>query len=219
MSYILEALRKMEKQARRDSMAESSWVDDLAIPSDDEKIVGKRTSKLLVAVCIFFGTSGILTGLLFYEGNQPLEKNQPSKLQSKSVVDSPKSVPPKAPENLNKIPGYVSTAPIKGVTLSELRSKLHVEDKEANKENLRINSTPPQVSKLKKVIDLTNSYKLTSTGEINNRKYATIERNNYHIGDDFKGMTITDIDKDRVRLKGKQSEQSYVIIFRYKNLQ
>jgi len=224
MSYILEALRKMERQTRRDSQPES-WVDDLSAPSDEEKIGDKRTSKLLVAVSIFFGASGIITGLLFYEGNQAVEKNQNPIIQSKPVLDSPKSAPPEASRNLNKKPESVPPPWAKGVTLSEIRTKLTVKDKGANKEKLGLidieksKSVPTAVPKLPRhrtEIDLTNSYRLTSTGEMNNRKYATIERNDYYIGDEFRGMIITDINKDRVRLKGKESGQPYVIIFRYK---
>jgi len=228
MSYILEALRKMERQARRDSQTES-WVDDLSAPSDEENTEDKKTSKLLVAVSILFGASGILTGLLFYEGNQAVEKNQNPIIQSGHILDSPKSAPPEASRNLNKMPESVSPTQVKGVTLSELRLRLPVKDeiknKETDKEKLSVievergKSGPkalPLLPKSKTVIDLTYSYRLTSTGEMNHRKYATIERNDYYIGDEFRGMIITDIHKDRVHLKGKERGQPYVIIFRYK---
>ena len=66
-----------------------------------------------------------------------------------------------------------------------------------------------------RVIDLTQRYRLTSTGEVNARKYATIERNDYFIGDAFMGMTVSDIHRDRVYLRGKDPSRQYVIIFRY----
>ena len=64
-------------------------------------------------------------------------------------------------------------------------------------------------------IDLSRKYKLTSTGEVNDRKYATIERDDYFIGDKFMGMVISDIRRDRVYLRKDGSSQRYVIIFRY----
>jgi len=66
-----------------------------------------------------------------------------------------------------------------------------------------------------RVIDLTQRYRLSSTGEVENRKYATIERNDYFIGDTFMGMTVSDIQRDRVYLRGKDPSRQYVIIFRY----
>jgi len=224
MSYILEALRKMERQTRKDSQPES-WVDDLSMESEEEKTVVRGPNRLLVAISIFFGASGILTGLLFYEGNQVKEKNQNPIIQSKAVLDSPKSAPPTASRNLNKVPESVPPPQTKGVTLAEIRSRVTVKEKGANKEKLEIinleksKSVPtalPKSLKHKTLIDLTNSYRLTSTGAMNNRKYATIERHDYYIGDEFLDMVITDIKKDRVHLKGKENGQPYVIIFRYK---
>ncbi|MBW1887935.1 MAG: hypothetical protein JRI52_06240 [Deltaproteobacteria bacterium] len=224
MSYILEALRKMERQTRKDSQPES-WVDDLSMESEEEKTVVRGPNRLLVAVSIFFGASGILTGLLFYEGKQAVEEKRNPIMQSKTVLDSPKSVPPTASGDLKKVPESVPSPQAKGVTLSEIRTKLAMKDKGANKEKLGLidleksKSVPTAVSKLPKhktVIDLTNSYRLTSTGAMNNRRYATIERHDYYIEDEFMDMVITDIKKDRVHLKGKGNGQPYVIIFRYK---
>lgn len=224
MSYILEALRKMERQTRKDSQPES-WVDDLSVESEEERAVFRGPNRLLVVVSIFFGASGILTGLLFYEGKQGMEKNQNSIIQTKPALDNPKSAPPKASRDLNKIPESVPPPQAKGVTLSEIRTRLTVEEKEANKEKLELidlekgTPVPKALHKLPKhktAIDLTNSYRLTSTGAMNNRKYATIERHDYYIGDEFMDMVIKDIKKDRVHLKGKENDQTYVIIFRYK---
>lgn len=224
MSYILEALRKMERQTRRDSEPES-WVDDLSMESEEEKTVVRGPNRLLVAISIFFGASGILTGLLFYEGKQAVEEKQNPIIQSKTVLDSPKSAPPTASRDLNKVPESVPPPQAKGGTLSEIRTTLTVKDKRARKEKLGLidleksKSVPTAVPKLPKhktAIDLTNNYRLTSTGAMNNRKYATIERHDYYIGDEFMDMVITDIKKDQVHLKGKENGQPYVIIFRYK---
>ena len=224
MSYILEALRKMERQTRKDSQSES-WVDDLSVESEGERAAVRGPNRLLMAASIFFGVSGIITGLLLYEGKQAVEKNQNPIIQSKPVVNSPKSAPPKVTEYPNKVSGSVSKASVKGVTLAELNAKLSAKSKKADKENpsaenlergKSVPPPPPQIPKSKTMIDLTNSYRLTSTGAMNNRKYATIERKDYYIGDEFMDMVITDIKRDRVHLKGKRNDQTYVIIFRYK---
>ena len=66
------------------------------------------------------------------------------------------------------------------------------------------------------IIDLTDRYRLTSTGVVDKRKYATIDRQDFFKGDIFKGMLIVDIEKDRVYLMGEKSRQRYVIVFRYR---
>jgi hypothetical protein len=77
-------------------------------------------------------------------------------------------------------------------------------------------TAPPPQARQERVIDLTDRHRLTSTGSVKERKYATIDRNDYFIGDEFKGMVVTAIEKDRVQLRGKGDGQRYVIIFRYR---
>ena len=77
----------------------------------------------------------------------------------------------------------------------------------------------PKIKKKEEVkkrrIDLTQKYKLTSTGHTNGRKHATIDKKTCRIGEKFMGMIITDIQKDSVHLKDKSTDERYVIVFRY----
>ncbi|MEW6667846.1 MAG: hypothetical protein AB1512_21765 [Thermodesulfobacteriota bacterium] len=51
---------------------------------------------------------------------------------------------------------------------------------------------------------------------MNQKKYATLDRNDYSVGDEFMGMVLTAIERDRVHLKGKADGQRYVIRFGYR---
>ena len=230
MSYILEALRKMEQHKRRDSKSES-WVDELSSESELEKTDSKRQNRLIVAVSIFFGVSGIITGFLFYHGNEVQEKNRTSFVQSEHAAEGLTTPPVARDTNTTPSPVQNKKEPaekafpssLKGVTFSEIISNLSMKEGAADREKPPVKKTTrtlPSVSSLlpkqDTMIDLTGSYRLTSTGKANNRKYATIDRSDYYLGDEFKGMIITGIGKDRVHLKGKERGRRYVIIFRYK---
>jgi hypothetical protein len=67
-----------------------------------------------------------------------------------------------------------------------------------------------------KEIVLTGRYRLSSTGEVNQKKYATLDRKDYSVGEEFMGMVLTAIERDRVHLKGKTDGQRYVIRFGYR---
>ena len=118
-------------------------------------------------------------------------------------------------------------SPPKGITLTEaataplpqvaLKSKNPapppVRQKEPVKKVEKI--LPPSESQT--MVDLTNKFKLTSTGTSANGRYASIDGITYYLGDEFEGMILTNIQRDRVFLKEKKGWQQYKIVFRYKN--
>lgn len=259
MSYILEALKKMEAQRKGDNLPES-WVDNLTVTPPKEKAGIINGSRLIVAVSILFGVCGISIGLLlFYTGQAPnksLPVANPVVPQStkKTIrADTPPSpvISPKyqtattsetsskdmalstsgllIPERPLKKDGGAGKLPAMTKSFDNIRQLSEKEISNDNKKHggikkaaavstdLPVTSrpSPPELINLE-LIDLTNQYKLSSTGDTNGRKYATIEKNSYHIGDAFNGMIITGIKKDRVNLKGENDVRNYVIIFRYK---
>jgi hypothetical protein len=75
----------------------------------------------------------------------------------------------------------------------------------------------PPIPKPAPVVDLTTRYKLTATGEMHDRKVATIDGKVYTEGDAFKGgLMVSRIAKDRVFLTDREKGAKYVIIFRYR---
>jgi hypothetical protein len=74
----------------------------------------------------------------------------------------------------------------------------------------------PQSSPDGGLIDLTDTYKLTSTGMVEDRAYATIDRQTYHTGDCLSGMVITAIKSDRVYLEERRDGRRFIIVFPYK---
>jgi hypothetical protein len=237
MSYILDALRKMERQKRRDSGTES-WVDQLTGESDEEKSEAKGQGRLIVGVSIFFGVTGIIAALLFYFDTPVLEKEgsqavQTGPVQAKTeraqqVSSDLATTAPASPrmEGLPKDQGpspLKTEAGVKALTLSEIQSALAGKTEGAeNEKSLGAKSDPPLTTSLPShpkqtgVIDLTARYRLTSTGNANDRRVATIDGKDVYTGDEFAGMVITEIERDRVHLKRKGDGQRYLIIFRYK---
>ena len=274
MSYILEALRKMERQ-RRSEFGEDSWVKDLSAFPEEERTRHRNPRFIVIVASLVFGICGLLTGVLLYHGNDASRKadSAPARheqgIQHRTVenqtvqtrVDTPSI--PTSPAPTSSAAGSPPQGH-QGVTLSAVRASLPASAPEAGKETLMRSREPlppilpddvggaegveaggsarkrlPEEGEdamkgatvLKsdaplsipasegtsgdRVIDLTQKYRLTSTGEVNARKYATIERNDYFIGDTFMGMTVSGIYKDRVYLRGRDPSQQYVIIFRY----
>jgi len=274
VSYILEALRKMERQRRHESEPES-WVEDVSAESDEERIRGKSPGLMIIAVSIFFGICGVVTGILLYQGNDVPRPSEKVAAQTKPLPQStaPSSVgqddrnggrttPIPLPRQGEPKKEKGSLPPPRGVTLSAIKASQPKPSplfgKEAAKDPalppilsddvaaekppavkevipkpvpnekedvmegavvLKSNAPlPPKISEeplSDRAIDLTRKYRLSSTGEVHDRKYATIERNDYFIGDNFMGMVISDIQRDRVYLRKDGSSQRYVIIFRY----
>jgi len=216
MSYILEALRKMERQKRKESRSDS-LMDDITVDFEEEKEGWKNPGLLLIVASIFFGISGVVLGLLFYQGEEALEKDFSAAMESTSTIEKaeePSShsvkgtiVKSQSIQKETSLPKDETPAPIKSVTLSDITSSLP-----RNQEKKKVEFEQDRV------IDLTETYRLTSTGKAGNRRYATIDRRDYYVGDDFMGMKITDIQKDRVHLREKASGQQYVIVFPYNRL-
>ena len=237
MSYILDALKKMERQRRLDSQMES-LLDNLSLEPLEERTKGRIPSRLIVAASIFFGVSGLLAGLIFYHGNKVPVSDRLATAKPKLPFQQQPVEPTLVQKDAVFSEGTSSLSPAGKATLAETKPGLELEEVVKEQENLaaikpgveqeKAVKEPDEpvkvkprlkleetVKKLGKPFDLTRTYKLTSTGEMDNRKYATIERQDYHIGDRFKDMIITDIRNDRVFLKGKKPGQHYVIIFRY----
>ncbi len=237
MSYILDALKKMERQRRLDSQMES-LLDNISLEPLEEKAGGRTPSRLIVAASIFFGVSGLLAGLIFYHGNKVPVSDRVATAKPKPPLQQQPAKPAPVQKDAVSSEGTGSLSPVGRVTPAEIKPR--PEPEEAVKEQGEQTAIKPEfeqekavkepdepaevkprlelektVRELGKPFDLTGTYKLTSTGEMNNRKYATIERQDYHIGDLFKDMIITDIRNDRVFLKGKKPGQHYVIVFRY----
>ena len=108
-----------------------------------------------------------------------------------------------------------SIAPAKSVKLSAVvqqSSQASVQ----KKTDTAVTESSPASPEVRKPVDLTERYKLSSTGKNDGGPYATIEGTAYNIGDRFGDLIITKIEKDRVYLKQKKNGQSYVIVFRYK---
>jgi hypothetical protein len=239
MSYILEALRKMDKQRKLDS-ADGSWVESLTAEPEEEKEETHRPVRWLVAASIFFGLAGIITGFVLYSGSQIPDKEPSPTVQERKAPPQPERTAA-APE-VSALPSASSRseeaqpldkAPPKprpkvetqALTVSEIKAALVAkEESQEVKKAPEAKVVPPEPvpsapgSPLRqdKVIDLTGRYRLSSTGEVNQRKYATLERNDYIVGDEFMGMILTAIEKDRVHLKGKADGQRYVIRFGYR---
>lgn len=254
MSYILDALGKMEKQKARDSEKES-WVNDLSVDSEEDRKHHKRSSKVIVGVSIFFGICGIVGGLLLNSngGNQeriaeevilkekPILNTEPvmpdkrtgstilgkdkinaekpisiaeaeKELKEKKDVATiedqtpyqPPVIPGPKPENIHEIKATLSGR-------QDTKKKIIVQNK-----NRQDGIVEKPATKMQKMIDLTGRYRLTSTGKVDGKKYATIEGNDYFIGDSFKNMVVKDIGKDRVFFAGKEGNKDYIIIFRYR---
>ena len=272
MSYILEALRKMERHRRHESEPES-WVEDVSAEPEEGRTGRKSPGLIIIVVSIFFGICGVLTGMLLYQGDdvpRPGEKiaaqtkpfPQPLKTAPQAAGqderNSDKTAPLPLPRESQK--GLLPTP--RGVTLSAIKDSQPTPTPPPKREAAKDPALPPilsddvggrqEINAQKDVqdplpekkedvmegavllksdaplpekafeepakdrpIDLSRKYKLTSTGEVNDRKYATIERDDYFIGDNFGGMVISDIQRDRVYLSKDGSSQRYVIIFRY----
>ncbi|MFC1825141.1 hypothetical protein ACFL9T_20705 [Thermodesulfobacteriota bacterium] len=232
MSYILEALKKMELQRKKDSHGES-WVEALSDDQEEEKPHKSRLSRLIMSVSIFFGVGGMLTGLFLYHRIGVQKNSSNPIIQPKVVAVKPQTAQNKS-QSLDPKPASQPrvNAPLvatrrpsseKATTLASVVTRAPSPKKDHQREapdETEILQPPspaaPPLSRNAKMIDLTNRYRLSSTGEIEDRKYATIERRDYQINDEFKGMIITDIGRDRVQLKAKENGQKFVIIFRYK---
>jgi hypothetical protein len=231
MSYILEALRKMEKQKRRDSRTES-WIDELSVETGEVEGGEKGPGRMLVMISILFGIAGIFAGLLFYHAGQIPDRDIAADIQSKAAGQEAKTTreaakavhAEPAPASKQRIPVEKDApGPSRGVTLSDIKAGLDIKKGIEDKGTglvLKVDTdpSPPQSTpdRPNRLNDLTDRYRLTSTGKANNRKYATIDRRDYRIGEGFEGLVITDIEKDRVYLRKKQGTQRYVIIFRYR---
>ena len=270
MSYILEALRKMERHRRHESEPES-WVEDVSAEPEEGRTGRKSPGLIIIVVSIFFGICGVLTGMLLYQGDDVPGPGEKIAAQTKpsSQSTAPSSIDQDdrnggrtTPIPLPREPEKGSLPPPRGVTLSAIKDAQPTPSPPAKREAAKDPALPPVLSDdvsgkqeinaqkdvqdplpekkegvmegavlLKsdsplpekineepakdRAIDLSRKYKLTSTGEVNDRKYATIERDDYFIGDNFVGMVISDIQRDRVYLRKDGSSQRYVIIFRY----
>ncbi|MBW1799181.1 MAG: hypothetical protein JRJ85_00495 [Deltaproteobacteria bacterium] len=230
MSYILEALRKMERQRRKDDDAEA-WVNELAAEPDEKSTFSKNPSRLLVAASIVFGASGILAGLIFYQDNSSADREKGQMNPSPVITDArkppsrvgPQIAKPTLPAEDKEAPSEPESTASQGTTISQIKSTMASSEGAVEKRTptrgMNVSAAAPIPRPQQKpvdIIDLTDRYRLTSTGAVDKRKYATIDRQDYFKGDIFKGMLIVDIKKDRVYLMGEKSKQRYVIVFRYR---
>lgn len=229
MSYILEALRKMERQKRRDRQGES-WIDVISVEPEQTRRKGKNPGRFLVGISVLFGVAGILAGLMFHNGHEAAEGDAVTLISAGSAGNGSESAVKgtgrvedgttgaRTPDGFATKLGPNSS---RGVTLSEIRSRYGIRENGGEPIRVAPKGTPDDSSisfrpeGAKGVIDLTHRCRLTSTGEANQKKYATIDKQDYHIGDEFKGLVITGIEKDRVHLSEKKGDRQYVIIFRY----
>jgi hypothetical protein len=85
------------------------------------------------------------------------------------------------------------------------------------KKTIRKTEAVPALSESQTTVDLTNRFKLSSTGTSAKGGYASIDGGTYYLGDEFEGMMIMEIRRDRVFLKEKNGWQQFKIVFRYKN--
>ncbi|MEW6667843.1 MAG: hypothetical protein AB1512_21750 [Thermodesulfobacteriota bacterium] len=249
MSYILEALRKMDKQRKQDS-TDGSWVESLTAEPEEEKEKPHRPVRWLVAASIFFGLAGIITGFVLYHGSQAPEKEPAPAVQAKKAPAKPERTvqAPSAPARSEEAQAVEKAPPrprpkaeSQAQTLSEIKAALVAREESPEvkkpraapvaKEESQEVGKPPEAKVVSpapalpgpgapprqdKVVDLTGRYRLSSTGEVNQKKYATLDRNDYSVGDEFMGMVLTAIERDRVHLKGKVDGQRYVIRFGYR---
>lgn len=257
MSYILEALRKMEKQRKQDSI-EGSWVESLTAELEGEKKETHRAMRWLVAASVFFGLAGIITGFVLYHDSRIPEKGpvplvqetkaDPKPERPQATTEQALGVPASPAGNqqtqaMEKSPAALTrpNVGLQALTLSEVRAaRLAGEEAQDSKRPKgltiprdegreiqspremeevapkRVPPAPESPQPQDNVTDLTGRYRLSSTGEMNQKKYATLDRNDYSIGDEFMGMVITDIQRDRVHLKGKADGRRYVIRFGYR---
>ena len=117
-------------------------------------------------------------------------------------------------------------SPPKGITLSEAATsqsgKTDLQNRNPSTPSKRPKDSAGKTEKVlpfsesQKTVDLTNRFKLTSTGTNANGRYASIEGVTYYLGDEFVGMILIKIQSDRVFLKEKNGWQQFMIIFRYK---
>jgi hypothetical protein len=261
VSYILEALRKMERQRRHESGSES-WVEDVSSEPEEERSRRSRAGLVIITVSIFFGICGVLAGILLYqESDAPTPKvtaqsrprpqragpiptdssPQPDTQQAGAALPQPKGVtlsairevqpaPPRpaAVREMEKdaaLPPILSddAGGIRDMDIPKAVQDTVPKDKEGAMEGgavlLKSDAQLPEKRQEEPAggrdIDLTRMYRLTSTGEVDDRKYATIESKDYFVGDHFMGMVVSDIRRDRVYLSKEGSSQRYVIIFRY----
>lgn len=233
MSYILEALRKMDKQRKQDS-TEGSWVESLTAEPEEEKEETHRPMRWLLAASVFFGLAGIITGFALYHGSQTPEKgpvsSPPARSQEAQAVEK---APPRPKPKVETQALTVSEIKAALVAKEEGQEGRKPKDAPVQKEGSQeIKSHPEAEAKVivpkmvppapdaplpqDKVMDLTSRYRLSSIGEVNQKKYATLDRKDYSVGDEFMGMVITAIERDRVHLKGKADGQRYVIRFGYR---
>lgn len=222
MSYILEALRKMERQRRRDA-GEETWADTLTAGPEEEVAKAGGPGRWLVAASVFFGLAGIVAGFFLYHGTQAPETDPiPAARVERAPAASAPAGKPADPAEKTALPAKPE-AGVQPLTLSELKATAPGKDEPLveRKSGPPGPQVPAEVSsadlpRLDRVIDLTARHRLSSTGEIGGRKFATLDREDYFVGDRFMGMLITDIQQDRVHLKAKGDGQRYVIIFRYR---
>jgi hypothetical protein len=213
MSYILEALRKMEKQRRQDR-GEASWVETLTAKPEEEKGEIRGPVRRLVAASVFFGLAGIVAGSVLYFGSQGSEREPLPAVQERGPAAPPRTVPQAAPPpQAVQAPAREAAAPkprpkpeTRALTVSEIKAARIAREESGE-------GKPESASRQEKVIDLTGRYRLSAIGEVNHKKYATLDRNDYSVGDEFTGMVLTAIEQDRVHLKGKADGQKYVIRF------
>ncbi len=152
MSYILDALKKMERQRRLDSQMES-LLDNLSLEPLEEKAGGRTPSRLIVAASIFFGVSGLLAGLIFYHGNKVPVSDRVATAKPKPPLQQQPAKPAPVQKDAVSSEGTGSLSPVGRATPAEIKPRLELEK---------------TVRELGKPFDLTGTYKLTSTGEMNN---------------------------------------------------
>ena len=208
MSYILEALKKIESQKAIKKRHESfSEIIRQTLPDDQERNI--FNTKYIFIVSVLFGVLGLFSCIyiIIFSFNT---KNNPTL----TIVEDKKTI-----DNYKKDQGLNQTESLNNNNLKN-NNNAKINIKGINLSNIELKKKPLNQSFLPKkeekntIIDLTNDYKLTSIGEENNIKFVTIDGNTYKINEVFMNMTITKIGQDRVWLK--DNNNSFVIIFRYK---
>ena len=226
MSYILEVLKKIEQKKRMRESQPGSWVDDLTREPVKNTITQDNRKRFIIALYILFGICGISFGLFLSQRSNVHEVTV--KPEATLKMESP---PIRAPKVENVKP-EISLKPIekkaqpKGIRLSEAEAtQLHKADLKSRvsavsparpKESSgKTEAVFPQ-SESQATVDLTDRFKLSSTGKTAKGRYASIEGVTYYLGDEFEGMILTNIQRDRVFLKEKNGWQRFKIVFRYK---
>ena len=226
MSYILEVLKKTEQQKRMRESGPGSWVDDLTREPAKTASTRNTLKRFIVAFSILFIIFGISTGLYLSQ-----RSNVHEEIVKQEATVKTESSSKRIPEVRNVEP-EISLEPIekksppKGITLSEAATlqapEADLQNRNSDTPSIRRKDSAGKTEKVlpfpesRKTVDLTNKFKLTSTGTSATGRYASIDGATYYLGDEFEGMILTKIQRDRVFLKEKNGWQQFKIVFRYK---